>query len=97
MASECAWGYWLECSVLIMHIGFGNFTGDSDAHQGIDFKTMAKGYFETGLLFDNLIHFSIYKIGDLNIGTGFYIRYGAYNHPTFLDNIAFRLRTNFRF
>ena len=49
------------------------------------------------ILFDNLIHFPIYKVGDINIGTGFYIRYGAYNHPEFLDNIAFRLRTNFRF
>ena len=49
-------------------------------------KTMNKGYFETGLMLNGLMHASI-----IGYGLGFYYRYGPYAFKNEIDNFAAKL------
>ena len=51
---------------------------------------MEDGYFESGLVLDNLLKISISKIG-----LGAYYRYGAYSFDKVIDNCAFKLKISF--
>ena len=53
-------------------------------------KSMKDGYFESGLVLDNLLKISISKIG-----LGAYYRYGAYSFDEIIDNCAFKLKISF--
>ncbi len=57
-----------------------------EMHQGLDAKTMNRGYFESGLLLNNL-----YKIAFTRIGLGAFYRYGAYSSPQAKDNIYLKI------
>jgi len=59
--------------------------------QGIDFKTMENGYFESGILFNNLIKSS----NIIGLGFGVYYRYGPYAFPDTKDNFAYKLSMTF--
>jgi hypothetical protein len=71
-------------------IGFGGLRSPS-SHIGIDFKTMEKGYFESGLMINDLL---VIK-GLLSFGVGAFVRYGAYYLPKpqykTIDNFAFKV------
>ena len=54
-------------------------------HFNIDFKTLNKGYFESGLLINNIINTGFY-----GLGIGAYYRYGSYAFPKFKNNIAYK-------
>lgn len=70
----------------VHNIGFGELE-HPDSHAGIDFKTMEKGYYETGLIIDN-----IYIVDKLiGYGAGLYYRYGPYAFANELDNIGWKL------
>ncbi|MEZ4938785.1 MAG: DUF5686 family protein [Crocinitomicaceae bacterium] len=58
---------------------------------GVNYKTMEKGYFESGVRIDNLI-----KLNFLGLGFATYVRYGPYwiNDKT-IDNFAFKLALKF--
>jgi len=77
--------------VFCQGIGFGGLSSPS-AHIGIDFKTMEKGYFESGLVVEDLL---VIK-GLLSFGVGTFVRYGAYYLPKpqykVIDNFAFKIR-----
>jgi len=71
-------------------MGFGGLK-NPNAHIGIDFKTMEKGYFESGLMIGDLL---VIK-SVLSFGVGAFVRYGAYylskpQHKT-IDNFAFKV------
>lgn len=55
-------------------------------HQNISFKTLEKGYFESGLLINNLI-----KLYAFNLGVGAIYRYGPNSYSDFKDNISYKL------
>ena len=71
-------------------IGFGALRSPN-AHIGIDFKTMEKGYFESGVMINDLL---VIK-GLLSFGVGAFARYGAYYlpkpHYKTIDNFAFKI------
>jgi hypothetical protein len=48
-------------------------------------KTMELGYYESGLMINNLV-----KLPLLNIGIGALYRYGPYSFTDFNDNIAYK-------
>jgi hypothetical protein len=77
--------------VFCQGIGFGGLSSPN-AHIGIDFKTMEKGYFESGLVIEDLL---VIK-GLLSFGVGTFVRYGAYYLPKpqykTIDNFAFKIR-----
>jgi hypothetical protein len=69
---------------LITNIGWGDMPRAKDNPEK-NFKTMEKGYFESGIVVDGLLSVSIAKIG-----AGVYYRYGPYSHPKVWDNFAWK-------
>lgn len=67
--------------ILGSKVAFGDFSRPED-HQGIGFKTMEKGFFESGIELQN-----IFK----GFGLSTYYRYGPYQLPKFDQNIAIKL------
>ena len=70
-------------------IGFGGLKNPDT--QGVDFKTMEQGYFESGIMINDLL---VIK-GVLSFGVGTFMRYGAYYLPKpqnkTIDNFAFKV------
>ncbi len=56
-------------------------------HNGLDFRSMNKGYFESGLEFNSLFK---------GFGLSSFYRYGAYNHSEWSDNLAVKLTFKLR-
>jgi len=67
--------------VLGSKVAFGGFSHQEN-HQGIEFKTMEKGFYESGLELQN-----IFK----GFGLSTYYRYGPYQLPKFDQNVAIKL------
>ncbi|MFK8101343.1 MAG: DUF5686 family protein, partial [Saprospiraceae bacterium] len=66
-------------------------------HQKLVFKTLEHGFFESGVVLDNLLRFKIMSLGYLGFGGGIYYRYGAYHLAEQHENFAFRLTSGFSF
>jgi hypothetical protein len=62
----------------------------NENHLGINYKTMEKGYFESGLLVNNLLNLRVYSLG---FGAAY--RWGYYSYPLFKDNIALKISITF--
>jgi hypothetical protein len=62
-----------------------------EQHHDIPFKTMEKGYFESGLIVANLFRFSYVNLIYFGIGAGGFYRYGSYALSTPSDNLAMKL------
>ena len=71
--------------VAVTNIGWGSFENGSN-HQELDYKTMEKGYFESGILINNILNQLF-----LGYGAGVYYRYGPYAFNKTIDNFAFKL------
>jgi hypothetical protein len=67
--------------ILGSKVAFGDFLHPEN-HQGIEFKTMEKGFYESGFELQN-----IFK----GFGLSTYYRYGHYQLPKFDQNIAIKL------
>jgi hypothetical protein len=77
--------------LLVNNIGFGTLS-KSENHKNIDFKTMEKGYYETGLLWGRILTSNI-----ANIGFGAFYRYGPNSNSTVKENISYRMVVGFIF
>jgi hypothetical protein len=71
--------------VVVTNAGFGTLR-HADNHMHIPLKTMEKGYYESGLLFNN-----IYRQYFAGYGLGVFYRYGPYAFDEHLDNFSFKL------
>jgi Family of unknown function (DUF5686)/CarboxypepD_reg-like domain len=78
--------------VLVHNMGWGTM-GNSQYHKGINFKTLEKGFFESGLLINDLIKSN----GLATLGVGCFYRYGPNALPTWKENIAAKLSLNLLF
>ena len=75
--------------VLATSAGFGRLAYNPN-HVNLDQKTYDKGYFESGVLFNNLLrHWFI------GYGLGVFYRYGPYTLPKTIDNFAFKFTIRF--
>ena len=63
--------------------GWGSLDRPQD-HQEVNFKTMEKGFFESGLLLDNIL-----VINTSGLGIGVFYRYGPYAFNNVQDNFGF--------
>jgi hypothetical protein len=59
-------------------------------HLNINYKTLEKGYYESGFLINNLLNLRIYSLG-----VGAYYRWGPYSYDLFKDNIAVKVSITF--
>jgi hypothetical protein len=72
---------------LSQNIGFGWLDQeDHYVNNGIPWKEMDQGYYESGLLINNLVDLKIY-----NIGIGVYYRWGPYTFPYAADNFSYKI------
>jgi hypothetical protein len=55
-------------------------------HKNVSFNTMEKGYYEGGLIVDNIL-----KIGFSGFGVSGFYRFGPYSKPKTTENIAVKL------
>jgi hypothetical protein len=62
----------------------------NENHLNINYKTLDKGYYESGFLINNLLNLRIYSLG-----IGAYYRWGPYSYPRFEDNIALKISITF--
>lgn len=70
---------------LVHNLGFG-WLHDRGPLGDIPLQTLEKGYFEGGLLINNLVRLQI-----LQYGLAVFYRYGPYAFPETIDNFAFKL------
>ncbi len=75
---------------LVQNLGVGSLQNNGD-HMGIEFKTMNKGFFESGLMFNNLFRFNYLSLVYFGVGLGTFYRYGSYALPKTSDNFAYKL------
>ncbi len=75
--------------------GIGKLNNSSQ-HTGISYKTMEKGYLESGMLLSDLFVMKtpFYNMG---LGVGAYYRYGAYRNIVEKDNLALKLNLTISF
>lgn len=72
--------------VVCQNFGFGWLRHPGD-HRGVSMQAMPKGYFESGLMIDNLL-----SVKDLMaLGVGFFYRYGPYGLSSWKDNFAVKV------
>lgn len=76
--------------VVFTNIGYGTLL-DSSRHSLLPFKTMEKGFFESGLMINNIIKYNYLNLFYLGIGGGAFTRYGAYANKKWQDNMAYKL------
>ena len=74
---------------LIQNTGWGSLR-NPEYHQQIDFKTMEKGYFESGLMLTNILRFKYLNILYYGLGGGVFYRYGANALPSSGENISWK-------
>lgn len=76
--------------LLVQNIGFGTLRHPAYHHQLV-FKTMEKGYFESGLMIDNLVRVPILNLVYIGVGGGAFYRYGPNASAKEIDNFAFKI------
>ena len=76
--------------VFLTHFGIGSLK-QPEVHRNIQFKTLEKGYYESGILINNILNQFF-----LGYGIGVYFRYGPYSLDTPIDNFAFKFTLNAR-
>ena len=69
---------------IVTNIGWGDMRR-ADAYPNKNFKTMDKGYFESGIVINGLLASPISKLG-----LGVFYRYGPYSLPNMWDNFAWK-------
>jgi hypothetical protein len=75
--------------VLTTSVGFGNLSYQG-AHAGVDFKTLEKGYYESGLVLNNIL-----RLSAISLGAGAFYRYGPYQFDQLSDNVSLKLSLGF--
>nr|WP_299206339.1 DUF5686 family protein [uncultured Brumimicrobium sp.] len=72
--------------------GFGTMNNRTD-HKGFNFQTPEKGYYESGLIVDNLL----VSNNIIGVGAGVFYRYGPYELPKMSDNFVYKISVTFNF
>jgi hypothetical protein len=76
--------------IIFTNAGYGSLM-HPEQHQNLDFKTMEKGYYESGMLINNIARVNYYNIVYFGIGGGVFMRYGPYSYADPEDNLAYKL------
>lgn len=81
---------------IVQGIAYGNLRSP-EYHEGVPTKTLERGFFESGLLVDNLYRQKIASVAYVGVGMGVFYRWGPNAIPTPADNLAYRLVWNIGF
>lgn len=77
--------------ILATSAGWGKLKNPG-LHQGVSFKTMEKGYYESGLLINKLVSSTF-----VNMGFGVYYRWGDYSFVKTADNFCYKITFGYSF
>jgi hypothetical protein len=77
--------------VITTSAGFGSLA-NKELHQGTSFKTMEKGYFESGLVVNNVL-----KLNFTTFGLGVFYRYGPYAFEKESENLLIKMSLGYAF
>jgi hypothetical protein len=77
--------------VLTTSYGFGQLE-KPELHQNIEFNTLEKGYFESGML----INYLFKQLNVIGYGVGVFYRYGPYSFSNNSDNFAYKFTIMFK-
>ncbi len=77
--------------VVTSSFGIGTLN-NANMHQGVAFKTMKKGYYESGFLINNIL-----KLNFTTFGVGIFYRYGPYQLIKKSDNITLKMSLGYAF
>jgi hypothetical protein len=70
--------------------GYGTLK-DTLQHRDIVYKTMEKGFYESGILINNIVKANYLNLVYVGLGGGAFMRYGAYANKNTADNMAYKL------
>ncbi len=90
------WGKFQPNFVLITNLGWGTLS-HPEVHINSTTASMAKGYFESGIIANNLISKQFLGIVRMGVGAGVFYRYGAYAFKNQLDNLAVKATFSYNF
>ncbi len=76
---------------LATNIAFGSLN-NPEKHINSDFKTLEKGYYESGILINNILDLKMYSLG-----VGAFYRYGPYSLDKVSNNFAWKFTLTFPF
>jgi len=77
--------------MFITNIAIGSINNPEN-HHNIDFKTLEKGYYESGFVIRKLLNMQIY-----DLGAGLLYRYGPYGNNSVSDNFAYKISLYYTF
>ena len=80
--------------VISQNMGWGSLKR-SERHNRFDFKTMEKGYIESGAFLNNVLVLNGFGI-HMGLGAGLFVRYGPYQFPTAKENLVFKIAVDFQ-
>lgn len=72
--------------IFVTNVGWGDID-NVQQHGGMELKSMKDGFYESGMVFDNLL-----KISTSKWGVGVFYRYGANSFDNVGDNFSFKLK-----
>lgn len=75
---------------LLQNIAVGSFS-NAEQHTGLNFGTLSKPLFESGILLDNLLTVKILSVTNIGIGGGLFYRWREQGVSNPIDNLQFRL------
>lgn len=78
---------------LMQQLGWGKLSTPFQ-HQGLDFKDMRHGYWESGAGLDNILRIPYFKAFYIGLGASIWYRWGAYHLPVLKDNARVQLTLN---
>ena len=82
---------WFQPDILFVSNLGVSYLSHPEYHSDIQFKIMDKGYYESGILINNLLNQLF-----IGYGLGVYYRYGPYTLPKTIDNFAFKFTLSFK-
>jgi len=84
-------GKWKPQLLLLTNVTFGTLK-HPEQHLNYDFKTLDKGYYESGIVIRKLLNLQVY-----DLGLGVMYRYGPYGLPKDGDNFAYKMSLFYAF
>ncbi|HEX8516603.1 MAG TPA: DUF5686 family protein [Bacteroidia bacterium] len=75
--------------VIFTNIGFGDLRNPLQ-HRNIELNTMQKGFYESGLLINNILRINYYNLVYLGLGGGVFMRYGPYSAVNTEENFSYK-------
>ena len=87
---------WKPKVMLTQAFGLGRLT-NTHLHRDKRLQDMNKGYYESGLVLNDLVRFNLFNLFYFGVGAGAFYQYGHYASTHWQDNLKFKINGNISF